>query len=529
MDQMAVMEKQIRAMQSQLSTMRKEHDREMKRVHEQLAHQRQDEEANPYGKRDAYVGRPNPQFAYPSTASNGVSVHLHQAGDGRPPSDRGTVSSWADFQRASNEDEEINVGGMKIGFPHGRPTIQSADGAYALSIGLAFHEDFGGFLGTTAKPGEQKGNFNSFTANTRRMRIPISFRYKNWVANVTPDFGQSNNDGLVGLYEANLNYAGLKDSVLTVGYFQPRVTEEDSESSNDFFMMERPGITDIVRSIAAGDARFSVGGLHYAKRWWIAGYFTGQEWGNRNTTGYYSSVGNSVSDSQTGGTLRIVGRPVATKNFDVHMGVSSIASFKPAQSTGGRTFTLSQRPEVNLGETTLLSTGAIGNVSQVWAAGPELGFRWNRLLVKGEYYYIGVNRASGNGGEHLPSLGFQGWYGALAYTVFGEPRKYNIKEGAFSAPGVKDTQEFDPAHNQWGALEITGRYSVSDMNSRLGYKDGVRGGQQTVWAGGFNWYPNRHFRFMVDYNHFIVSRTSAATNIFGRTGNSIAARIQAAF
>ncbi|AOX16029.1 hypothetical protein AA0488_1040 [Kozakia baliensis NRIC 0488] len=99
----------------------------------------------------------------------------------------------------------------------------------------------------------------------------------------------------------------------------------------------------------------------------------------------------------------------------------------------------------------------------------------------------------------------------------------------FSAPGVKDTQEFNPAHNQWGALEITGRYSVSDMKGRLGYKDGVRGGQQTVWAGGFNWYPNRHFRFMVDYNHFIVSRTSAATNIFSRTGNSIAARIQAAF
>ncbi|WP_225063320.1 porin [Komagataeibacter rhaeticus] len=57
----------------------------------------------------------------------------------------------------------------------------------------------------------------------------------------------------------------------------------------------------------------------------------------------------------------------------------------------------------------------------------------------------------------------------------------------------------------------------------------LRGGQQTVWSAGLNWYPNRHFRFMLDFNHFIVSRNSVAADVMGREGNSVAGRIQAAF
>ena len=97
---------------------------------------------------------------------------------------------------------------------------------------------------------------------------------------------------------------------------------------------------------------------------------------------------------------------------------------------------------------------------------------------------------------------------------------------------MPEAQEFDPARNHWGALEVVGHYSVIDLNSRLNdanAKNVVRGGQQTVWTGGLNWYPNRHFRIMLDYSHFIVSRSMQATNIYGRTGNSVAARIQAGF
>lgn len=95
---------------------------------------------------------------------------------------------------------------------------------------------------------------------------------------------------------------------------------------------------------------------------------------------------------------------------------------------------------------------------------------------------------------------------------------------------------FDPAHGYWGALEVSARYSVTDLNSNLNSANAIRGGQQTVWSAGLNWYPNRHFRFMLDFNHFIVSDDNKASSgstslydIMGRHGNSVAGRIQAAF
>jgi len=543
-DALSDMERQIHAMQTQLSKMKKEHDVEMKRIHAQLAAQREGEERSQYATRRAYMGQPNPSFVYPNAQAPSVSVAMRTHDDGRPAPDRGSIMSWKDFQAASTSDEEVQFGGMKIGFPGGRPTIQSSDGAYAFSVGLAFHEDFGGFIGNRPRAGEAKGAFNGFTSNMRRLRIPFTFRYKDFVAAVTPDFGANHNDGYVGLYEGNLNYTGLRNTILTVGYFQPRVTEEDAESSNDFFTLERPSITDMVRNIAAGDARFSVGGLHYEKRWWIAGYFTGQEWGHRNPSDngatYYGGGSGNTIDSQTGGLLRIAGRPIATKDVDLHMGVSSIAAFKLPCNTGSnanfctRSASFGQRPEFDIGEGNLVATGAIPYAAEVWAAGPELGLRWKRLVVKGEYYHVGVQRSRAD----LPTIGFQGWYGSAAYTIFGKPRAYNYKSAAFTAPGVVAGEEFDPANNHWGALEVVGHYSLLDLNSNLGNAGNgnvgnglyfVRGGQQTVWQGGLNWYPNRHFAVKVDYSHFITSRSTQATNLVGRTGDSIAARVQAAF
>ncbi|CEF54537.1 OprO/OprP family phosphate-selective porin [Acetobacter ghanensis] len=465
------------------------------------------------------------------------------SGVGTPPSDRGDTMSWKDFKAATAQDEEVRIGGMIVGFPKGRFTVSSEDGAYGFSVGLAFHEDFGGFLGGGHRSGNTaNGDFGGFTENARRIRIPFTFRYKDWVANVTPDLGAGGADGNStdqGLYEANLNYTGLRNTILTVGYFQPRVTEEDSESSNDFEMMERPAITDAVRKIAAGDARFSFGGLHYEKRWWIASYFTGQTYGDRKS----NSSGVGDLNSQTGATFRAAGRPYVSKDIDVHVGISAISAFKVAETctsatnsaSCSRSYKFSQSPEVNLTSTNLVSA-TIGNASSVWSAGPELGFRWKKMVLKGEYYNIGVNRGNQaitnvSDAVSQKTVHMQGYYGSANYTLFGKGREYNIKEGAFGAPGVE--HEFDPARGYWGALEITGRYSVTDFSD---VSADIRGGRQTVWSGGINWYPNRHFRVMLDFNHFIVSRTAtgggmsaSAWNSAGRDGNSFAARVQAAF
>lgn len=436
----------------------------------------------------------------------------------------GPVQSWADFKAASAKNETLQIGGMQIGFPKGRPTIASEDGSYAFSVGLLAQEDFGGFLGAGPRGSEAKGNFNNFTQNARRLRLYFSWRYKDWVVNVTPDFGSSSVDGTVGLFEANLNYTGLRNTTLTVGYFQPRMEEESAERSGAFEFLERPTIVDLVRNIAGGVARFSVGGEHWEKRWLAAAYFTGQKFGDRNKD-------TTITDSQTGGVARIAGRPYVSKDIDVHVGAGATAAFKLNENSSGRNYTFSDNMEVPLGETSLLTSGALKDVSQIWAAGPQLAFRWKNLLLKSEYYHIGVSRGNQPAGTNLPSLGFDGWYVAANYTIFGHPRAYNPKIAAFTTPGIE--YDFDPAHNHWGALEFSGRWSVTDLGdvpSQGGA--GVNGNQQTVWQAGFNWYPNQHIKFMLDYAHYIVSRSkgvSGGVNVLGRDGNAIVARAQAAF
>ncbi|MFT8369053.1 MAG: porin [Acetobacter papayae] len=461
----------------------------------------------------AGAGEPQPIFNEPTPVRTGPRT----TAESRVALPESPTMSWKDFKAATSKEESVHVGGIQIGFPNGRPTIASDDKAYAFSVGLLAQEDFGGFMGVG--PSKAGGNFNNFTQNARRLRLYFSWRYKDWVVNVTPDFGSSSVDGSAGLFEANVNYTGLHHTTLTIGYFQPRMEEESAERSGAFEFLERPAIVDIVRNIAGGVGRFSIGGEHYEKRWLVAGYFTGHKFGDRSST--------TVSDSQTGAVFRAVGRPYVSKDIDVHVGAGATAAFKVNQTANGRQYTASNNMEIPLGEASLLSSGALSNVAQIWAAGPQLALRYKRFLIKSEYYHIGVQRNSGaDNPQNLPSLGFDGWYVAANYTLLGKPRAYNEKIGAFTAPGVD--YDFDPSRNHWGAVELSGRWSVTNLHDDGG------GNQQTAWEGGLNWYPNRYFRFMLDYERFIVSRTPTSTkptqlNYFGTTGNAVVGRVQAAF
>lgn len=183
-----------------------------------------------------------------------------------------------------------------------------------------------------------------------------------------------------------------------------------------------------------------------------------------------------------------------------------------------------------------MSSGTLLNIGKVWAVGPELALRYDKALLQAEYYHIGVDRnADARSSGPAPNLGFDGYYVAGSYTLFGQARRYSPKDAAFSAPAPKEN--FDFWNNQWGALEIVGRWSVMDFNSNI-IKDtsatvtgGVRGGVQTVWSGGLNWYINRHFRMQLEYSHINATRsqTVGSVNSKGRSVNALGSRIQAAF
>jgi len=415
----------------------------------------------------------------------------------------------------------------RLTFPGYRPTFTSADGRFVASVGAQVQYDIGGYLRDA--PGRPNNRavpgLDTFGQNLRRGRLPFSFRYDDVTLNLTPDFGGSP-DGTPSLYEANLNWnpGRLKQLTVTAGYFKPWITLQDSMSSNDFLFLEKPSIVDIARSIAAGDARSSVGARWADNRWFASAYLTGAAYGSNLTA-------QGVPD-QTGGVARLAGRPVATADMDVHLGVSGSYAFDIRRTATGQTLQLRDRAELRIDQSRLIDTGAL-NADKAWTAGPEFGVRWRSLMLQGEYIRIGVDQARA-GAAPRPNLAFSGGYVEASWVITGEPRRYSTSGAAFGRPNPREP--FTLEGGGWGAWEVAARWSVADLNDKVtrgraqSATGGVYGGRQEVVGVGLSWYPNNLLRFMLNWDAVAVNKLNAAgTTQVGQRFHTVALRTQMAF
>ncbi len=412
-----------------------------------------------------------------------------------------------------------------VAFPQGRPTFTSDDGRFSAAVGLQLHYDIGGYFQGDRTPDTRAvPRLNTFGQNLRRARIPFVFKYDDVQVNLTPDFGSSP-DGTPTLFEANINWSPVKSLVATVGYYKPQYTLQDSMSSNDFLLIERPSIVEIARGIAAGDSRAVVGARYAPERYFLAAYLTGGTYGSQTTSG--------ATPQQTGIAVRAAGRPIATADWDLHLGVSAADAFRIQRTAAGQTITLQDRPELRIDQNRLISTGAL-NARSAYTYGPEFGLRWRNVMIQGEYIRIGVDRTNGGAPVATPGLEFSGGYAEASWVITGEPRRYVAAAGAFGNP--KPAHPFSMKDGGYGAFELVGRYSHVDLNDKVtralaaSATGGVYGGTQDVYAVGLNWYPNEHLRLMLDYDFINVDRINpAGTTQVGQRIQAVALRAQAAF
>jgi phosphate-selective porin OprO/OprP len=454
----------------------------------------------------------------PSAAPDGGTRQASAGGTDRngPPSSVAPPSTSAPAAPA-------NPGG--VSFPKGRPTLTSNDGRFSLAVGLQLHYDVAGvFQGSRTQDTRQIPRLDTFGQNLRRARIPFVFAYDDFQINVTPDFGNSP-DGTPTLYEANINWTPVKPLTVTAGYFKPWLTLQDSMSSNDFLFLERPSIVEASRNIAAGDARSSAGLRWAENRYFAAAYLTGAPYGSQSTA--------PAQPQQTGATLRLAGRPVASEDWDLHAGFSASDAFRIQRTAAGQTLTVQDRPELRVDNTRLVSTGPL-NARSAYTYGPEFGLRWRNLMLQGEYITIGVDRTDGGAAVRTPGLTFSGGYAEASWVITGEPRRYASSSAAFGNP--RPAHPFSLKEGGAGAFELVGRFSHIDLNDRVtrgqsaASTGGVFGGRQDVYAVGLNWYPNEQLRFMLDYDIIAEDRLNAAgTTQIGQHIQAVALRAQAAF
>jgi phosphate-selective porin OprO/OprP len=434
-----------------------------------------------------------------------------------------------------------------VTMPNNRPTICTADNQNCIAITSRLHFDAGGYdyHPNTAATVPQRLDDG---VNVRRARIGVIGKFLgDWNYALIYDFGGAS-DGfastasvggnavgflpggaLSGVENAYLSYTGFKPFggklAIEGGVMDIPWTLDEATSSNDLLFMERAASNITATNIAAGDFRSTFGVRWYTDTFWAGAYVTGPTTGAIHSA---SSVNPNGTTEQYGTVARVAGQVVSGKDYSLHIGGNAEWLIQPPHNliAETQTLTLSDRPEVRIDPTTLVSTGAIAGVSDAQVYGVEAAGTYGPLYFQGEYYWYNINR---NAFAPLPGLKFQGGYAEAAWVLTGETRSYN--PGSASYVPLAPANPFSLTGGGWGAWEIAGRYSTIDLNDRVGAATGVAGGRQTIYTLALNWYISRNVRLMFDYLHGDVAKQLSPTN-FTDTGskfNALAMRTQVTF
>lgn len=388
----------------------------------------------------------------------------------------------------------------------GRFGIESADGRNAIFLTGRLHFDVGDYL--DYKPDSKFASTQDLNSgvNARRARLGVVGRFmSDWDYTFIYDFGGST-DGYPpltgalpsGLENALLTYSGLKNHgvplVFDIGYMDVPFGQAEATSSNDVPLVERGAISNVATNIFANDFRAALGARSYTDRYWAGLYLTGPTSGSSHTTGEQLGVAGRAG-------YNIWQAPEGFFHLEGNVG----ALLKPPAPGGIRSITLSDRPELRVDPTSVLTTGgALGTaanpLNDVEVYGIGAIAEWRNFLLDGEYYRIDVNR------QGLATNTFTGGYIEGSWMLTGEQKKYSPTAGTYLRPVPEHV--FLPFDGSCcGAFELAARYSTVDLNSNFiagvapPGSNAVGGGIQTVYTVGFNWYPNANMRFMFDYLH----------------------------
>lgn len=415
----------------------------------------------------------------------------------------------------------------------GKPSIASPDGRFTANLHGVVHFDAADFQ--QAPPGPLTSDFRrgaaaSDTAHARDLSSGTDFRrarlgvdgraFGDWDYNLLYEFGGAGEEDAGHIYEMWIQYSGLKPFHARIGAFTPAYGLDDQDSTNGMPFLERSAASDIARSLVGGDSREGAEIWANGERWYFNAAVTGRP------VGVVNSQATGVSqpfDSQLGFIGRLGFLPVRTDNALVEVGVHGSYVARPADTGGPDTasnaaryaITLQERPELRVDGTRLISTGAI-NSRHADTVGLEAAVQFGSLFLQSEYETIKIERMNPAAGVSDPD--FHGYYIDVAYSLTGEKRRFNTASWAFDGPPVN--HPFSAQDGAWGAFEVAARYSDVDLNYHAGAPgtaptaDAVRGGEQKIWSGALNWYPNTVVRFMLDYQDVNIRRLSPSAATF---------------
>jgi phosphate-selective porin OprO/OprP len=436
--------------------------------------------------------------------------------------------------RVSNLEERADA--VQWSFENLRPTVKTGDNRFSMSIRGRFQVDWASYwqddfaaVGVPTAERDLSGG-----AVVRRARLGVEGKaWDDFWYELRFDFGGSGTEGsgLLNIARVAYNF-GDPDWRLNVGIMQPVFTYQNAVSSADLTFVERPSVVAIAVDEFGGDSARRALELTYQHTdlLWkgdnivITGALSGQRVGQADTLDETTNVlgrvawrlwSDGVSNFQIGGS--------AAQVLDYQGGPAVTARFRERPES---------RPDgdIRLVDTSFAGDGNAMRATGQWLYGFEAGLNLENFFIGGEYYTFGIDRdfTAPTGSNDEPE--FDGWYVESSYVLIGGPKSFATKSSSnnYAVWGQPRISRPFGWGESIGALELAVRYSTVDLNFNEGVvgaatpDGGVRGGEQSIWTFGLNWYLNPNIRVILDYQDIEIEKIDDATPAAGSSANGFA-------
>jgi len=427
---------------------------------------------------------------------------------------RSAASQYQDVQKQRASDVQVKL-------DNARPTFSTADGKFSLAIRSLLQYDAAYY---SQNDRARSGTDLSSGSNFRRARIGVAGKaFGDWSYSFLYELGGSGAES-TGLSDAYIQYDGFKGLKIRTGAYSTPQGLDDQTGAGDTLFLERAAPADLARGIAGADGRKNLIGFIASGE----DYFASVNWTGARTHEA------AVFDGQQAVVGRAAYRVYKDANTNILLSGGGSYVFKLAESNAGpngvSNINIQQRPENVVDGTRLVGTGNI-NASKVGVWGIETGANYKNLYVQAGYFGFDVKRRA----SALPDPNFDGWYVQGSWILTGESRRYDAETAAWRNP--RPDKPFGFKEAGLGAWELTARYSQLDLDYRPGAAGaavvaatgGIRGGKQTGYTTGFNWYPNNVVRFTFNYQHLDIDRLGNTGLSIGQKVDIITGRAQVAF
>lgn len=328
---------------------------------------------------------------------------------------------------------------------------ESIDGASSLRIGGRVHGDLASIRADDA---DAEGELEEW----RRVRLSLSAKLmQDWRMRYEFDF-TSNPDAQIK--DAWVGYYGYDNSKIRIGNLQAPISLEGLTSSNATTFMERALPNTLVPGYRLGLLINTWG-----DDWSLAGaVFEGPIRGREEKL-----------DEGWATAGRVAYSPRTSRKHQLHAAVST--EYRVPKSD--KRISFSSRPEINLSNRRMVSTGTLSQVDYTLTYGIELAGIWGPWSLQTEYIRTNVERSK------REDVHFDGWYIQGSWFITGDQRDYDDKDGAFDRVKPKGSL---------GAWEFAARYSELVLENGV-----ITGGEEQNWTLGTNWYLNQYTRFMFNW------------------------------